>query len=80
MRQIQATGRKTVKEDAIFSAIEIQRQLIDKAISKTKARRLRARRPMQTLASERIIDLPPSGSRIDFSKPVVPFPSETWSN
>jgi len=31
-------------------------------------------------ASERISDLPPSGSRIDFSKPVVPFPSETWSN
>jgi putative transposase len=80
MRQIQATGRKTVNEDAIFSAIEIQRQLIDKAISKTKARRLRARRPMPTPAPERIIDSPPSGSRIAFSKPVVPFPSETWSN
>jgi putative transposase len=80
MRQIQATGRKTVNEDAIFSAIEIQRQLIDKAISRTKARRLRARRPMPTPAPERIIDSPPSGSRIDFSKPVVPLPSETWSN
>jgi len=80
MRQIQATGRRTVNEDAIFSAIEIQRQLIDRALSKTKARRLRARRPAPTSAPERIIDSPSSGSTIDFSKPVVPFPSETWSS
>jgi putative transposase len=78
MRQIQATGRKTVNEDAIFSAIEIQRQLIDKATSKTKARRLRARRPRSTSAPERIIASPSTESKIDFSRPVVPFPSETW--
>jgi putative transposase len=58
MRQIQATGRKTVNEDAIFSSIEIQRRLIDKAISKTKARRLRARRPTLMPTPERIIDSP----------------------
>jgi putative transposase len=78
MRQIQATGRKTVNEDAIFSAIEIQRRLIDKAVSKTKARRLRARRPRPISAPERIVDSSSTESKIDFSKPVVPFPSETW--
>ena len=80
MRQIQATGRKTVNEDALFSAIEIQRQLINKAVSKTKARRLRARRPTPIPTPERIIDSSSSGTIIDFSKSVVPFPSETWSS
>lgn len=78
MRQIQATGRKTVNEDAIFSAIELQRQLIDKARSSTKAGRLRARRPKP--ASAPIIDSPSPPGSIDYSKPVVPYPSETWSS
>jgi putative transposase len=78
MRQIQATGRRTVNEDAIFSAIEIQRQLIDRARSSTKARRLRARRPKP--ASAPIIDSPSPPGSIDYSKPVVPYPSETWSS
>jgi putative transposase len=78
MREIQATGRRTANEDAIFSTIELQRRLIDRARSTTKTRRLRARQPAASPAIPTLI--PSSASTIDYSKPAIPFPSETWSN
>ena len=78
MREIQASGRRTANEDAIFSTIELQRKLIDRARANTRARRLRARRP--ELPSVQAIQSTGSVSTIDFSKPAVPYPSETWSN
>jgi putative transposase len=78
MREIQASGRRTANEDAIFSTIELQRKLIDRARSKTKARRLRERRPDQRAAYP--APSQPSESTIDYSKPAKPYPSETWSS
>jgi putative transposase len=77
MREIQASGRRTANEDAIFSTIELQRKLIDRARSSTKARRLHARRPEPLADSVRSLS---SESTIDFSKPAIPYPSETWSS
>jgi putative transposase len=78
MREIQGSGRRTANEDAIFSTIELQRKLIDRARSSTRARRIRARRPVQPNAEP--APLLSSESTIDYTKPAVPYPSETWSN
>jgi putative transposase len=78
MREIKSSGRRTANEDAIFSTIELQRKLIDGARSNTRARRLRARRPVKKTAN--VDALPHSDSAIDYSKPAVPYPSETWSS
>lgn len=78
MREIQASGRRTANEDAIFSTIELQRKLIDRARFSTKARRARARRPVETPADS--VPSLASESTIDFSKPAIPYPSETWSS
>jgi putative transposase len=78
IREIQATGRRTANEDAIFSTIELQRKLIDRARRSTKARRMLARRPY--LPPAQPTQVPGSDSTIDYSKPVVPYPSETWSS
>jgi putative transposase len=77
MREIQATGRHTANEDAIFSTVELQRKLIDRARGKTRARRVRARRP--ELPATPPTQSPGSDSTIDYSRPVIPYPSETWS-
>jgi hypothetical protein len=42
MREMQAGGRRTASGDAIFPTIELQRTLVDRARSSTKARRQRA--------------------------------------
>jgi putative transposase len=76
MREIQAGGRHTANEDAIFSTIELQRKLIDRARSSTKARRTRARRPEEPPIE--FVPVPSSDS-IDYSKPAIPYPSEAWS-
>jgi putative transposase len=76
MREIQASGRHTANEDAIFSTVELQRKLIDRAKSRTKARRQRARRP-EPVTSPPVASLS-SESTIDFSKPPIPYPGETW--
>jgi hypothetical protein len=70
MREIQASGRRTANEDAIFSTVEIQGKLIDRARSSTKARRLRARRPVET-PIDSVPSLSPA-STIDYSKPAIP--------
>lgn len=77
MLEIQTGGRRTANEDAIFSTIELQRKLIDRARSSTKARRLRARRPVEPPIESSLV---PSSDTIDYSKPAIPYPSETWSS
>ena len=78
MREIQATGRRSANEDAIFSTVELQRQLIDRARSSTRARRQRARRPLPPPKLPASLDS--SNSGIDYSKPPTPYPAETWSS
>lgn len=78
MREIMSSGRRTANEDAIFSTIELQRKLIDQARSNTRARRLRARRPADR--SPTPVITPPTDSTVDYSKPAIPYPSETWSS
>jgi putative transposase len=78
MREIQASGRRTANEDAIFSTVELQRKLIDRARRSTKARRMLARRP--DLPPLQPTQVPGSDSTVDYSKPVIPYPSETWSS
>lgn len=77
MREIQSGGRRTANEDAIFSTIELQRKLIDRARLSTKARRTRARRPVEPPINSTPV---PSSDTIDYSKPAIPYPSETWSS
>jgi len=77
MREIQSGGRRTANEDAIFSTIELQRKLIDRARLSTKARRTRARRPVEPPGESTPV---PSSDTIDYSKPAIPYPSETWSS
>jgi putative transposase len=78
MREIKSSGRRTANEDAIFSTIELQRKLIEGARSNTRTRRVQARRPANRTAT--VDALPHSDSTIDYSKPAVPYPSETWSS
>lgn len=66
-----------VRQIAIFSTIELQRRLINRARSSTKARRLRSRRPVEPPIESTPA---PSSDTIDYSKPAKPYPSETWSN
>ncbi len=79
MRDIIATGRRTANEDIVFATIERQRQLVDRARSTTRSRRLRSRRP-----SKRLIVTPDPGAtersaaKIDFSKPATPYRTERW--
>jgi putative transposase len=77
MREIQSGGRRTANEDAIFSTVELQRKLIDRARSSTKARRARARRPVDPPIESTLVS---SSDSIDYSKPAIPYPSETWSS
>jgi putative transposase len=77
MREIQSGGRRTANEDAIFSTIELQRKLIDRARLSTKARRTRARRPVEPLFESTPA---PSSDTIDYSKPAITYPSETWAS
>ena len=77
MREIQAGGRRTANEDAIFSTIDLQRKLIDRARSSTSARRTRAKRPVELPIESTPV---PFSDTIDYSKPAIPYPSETWSS
>jgi putative transposase len=62
MRDIQASGRRTANEDAIFSTIELQRKLIDRARSSTKCAKApcsasgRATRRLRAIVVLRIYD------------------------
>jgi putative transposase len=78
MREIQASGRRTVNEDAIFSTVELQPKLIDRARCSTRARRLRERRPAPLPA----VSTPAwsAESTIDYLKPAIPYPGEIWSS
>jgi putative transposase len=87
VREIAERGRRTVNEDAVFTTIEAQRELVDKALTKTRNRRKVARRPTTTDTPAGVPGVARKGTSksvatttADFSKPAKPSPGETWTH
>jgi putative transposase len=85
VREITERGRRTANEEAVFTTIEAQRELVDRALAKTRNRRKAARRPTATVTppdglrvSSKGTGKPIAATTIDFSKPAKPYPGEAW--
>jgi len=80
VREILDRGRRSANEEAIFATIEQQRHLVDRALQKTRNRRKVARRPIAVL--DTALPTPssfPAAAPVNYNKPAVPFPGETWN-
>jgi putative transposase len=81
VREILDHGRRSANEEAIFATIEQQRHLVDRALQKTRNRRKVARRPTALL--DTALPTPaasPAATPLNYNKPAVPFPGETWNS
>ena len=81
VREILDHGRRSANEEAIFATVEQQRHLVDKALQKTRNRRKVARRPAALL--DTALPTPassPAVTPVNYNKPAVPFPGETWNS
>jgi putative transposase len=81
-RHLRESGKKTINEHLLIAAIEIQRELVQKAIAKKRAPKSRHQR---TRLAKNM--LPPSESQqstsnatdvMDWSVEVEPYSGETW--
>jgi len=81
-RHLRESGKKTISEHLLIAAIEIQRELVQKAIAKKrtpKSRHQRARLANSMLPAPKS-QQPTSNAAdvIDWNLEVVPYSGETW--
>ena len=80
-RFLKAQGKPKVSEPLIFAAIDKQRQIVATARQVTKRARRQndgRKRPPNGHPWAPPAQPQPSGSEVDYSRPVEPFPVEIW--